>query len=140
MIKLNEGEVLERCLVREWGLPRSAFVAFRRAHLAKPVDWDYRKDVVIKASGLVKLQRHFGLAEVKEESPGVLEGEVTKWDWVNRRMVEVVGDDGTKRIVKVRDSRMWRPDRKGNRMRIRFFRDGDVYRQTGRSPRYPGVW
>ena len=137
---MNEGEVLERWLVKEWGLPRPAFVAFRRAHLVKPVDWDYRKDVVIKASGLAKMQRHFGLAEDKEKAPVTLEGAVTNWSWRNTRMVEVAGDDGAKRTVRVRDAAMWRPDRQGSLMRIKYFLDGDVYRQTGRSPRYTGVW
>ena len=140
MIKLNDGEVLERLLVREWGLPRTAFVAFRRAHLAKPVDWEWRKDVVITASGLAKLQRHFGLDEGAEENPALMEGDVVKWDWRNARMVEVMDDKGTKRIVRVRNASLWRPDRQGQFMRMKFFKDGDVYRQTGRSPRYPGVW
>jgi hypothetical protein len=121
-------------------MPRPALVDYRRQHLVKPVDWYYRKDVVITAAGLAKMQRHFGLEQVSEETPGVLEGVCTKWDWVNRRIIEVAGDDGAKRIVRVRDARMWRPDRKGNRMRVKFFRDGDQWRQTGRSPRYPGVW
>ena len=55
-------------------------------------------------------------------------------------MVEVAGDDGVKRVVRVRDAKMWRPDRQGRLMRIKFFEDGDMYRQTGRSPRYPGIW
>ena len=141
MTKVSEGEVLERLLVKEWGMPRPALVAYRKANLVKPVDWYYQKDVVITSAGLAKMQRHFGLEEVSETSPDVLEGEVTKWDWINRRMVEVAGADGSRRVVRVRDARMWRPERgSGKRMRIRFFRDGDQWRQTGRSPRYPGVW
>ena len=131
---------MERLLVREWGLPRPAFVAFRREHLVKPVDWEWRKDVVIKASGLAKLQRHFGLDEGAETTPVTMEGDVVKWDWRNSRMVEVMDGNGAKRIVRVRNALLWRPDRQGQFMRIRFFKDGDVYRQTGRSPRYPGVW
>ncbi len=131
---------MERLLVREWGLPRPVFVAFRRSHLVKPVDWDWRKDVVIKPSGLAKLQSHFGLEEVAEKVPVTMEGNVVRWDWRNSRMVEVMDGKGTKRIVRVRNALLWRPDRQGQFMRIRFFKDGDVYRQTGRSPRYPGVW
>jgi len=140
VIKLNEGEVLERCLVREWGLPRHAFVDFRKAHLVKPADWDYRKDVVLTASGLAKMQRHFGLEEGAEKEPMVFEGVVVRWNWRNSRMVEVRDDDGQKRIVRVRNAMLWRPDRQGQFMRIKFFRDGDQWRQTGRSPRYPGIW
>ena len=140
MIELNEGEVLERLLVREWGLPRPAFVAFRREHLAKPDDWEWRKDVVITASGLAKLQRHFGLEEATEKTPVTMEGAVVRWDWRNSRMVEVMDANGTKRVVRVRNALMWRPDRQGQFMRMKFFKDGDVYRQTGRSPRYPGIW
>ncbi|MDB4683951.1 hypothetical protein OAE99_00795, partial [bacterium] len=62
------------------------------------------------------------------------------WNWRNARMVEVMDDKGTKRIVRVRNASLWRPDRQGQFMRMKFFKDGDVYRQTGRSPRYPGVW
>ena len=131
---------MERWLVKEWGLPRPALVDYRRKHLVKPDDWFYQKDVVITATGLAKLQRHFGLEEAKEESPDVLEGEVTEWGWRNTRMVEVLDGLGARRVVRVRDAKMWRPDRQGNRMRIKFFRDGDQWRQTGRSPRYPGVW
>ena len=82
-----------------------------------------------------------GLEEVAEDSPALMEGDVVKWDWMNARMVEVKDSKtGQKRIVRVRNALLWRPDREGNFMRIKFFRDGDVYRQTGRSPRYPGVW
>ena len=131
---------MERLLVREWGLPRPAFVAFSRAHLVKPVDWYYQKDVVITAAGLAKMQRHFGLAESAETAPVTMEGDVVKWDWRNARMVEVMDGNGAKRIVRVRNALLWRPDKQGQFMRMKFFKDGDVYRQTGRSPRYPGVW
>ena len=131
---------MERLLVREWGLPRPAFVAFRRAHLVKPADWDYRKDVVITASGLAKMQRHFNLEDGLETAPVTIEGAVVKWDWKNSRMVEVMDSKGTKWVVRVRNALLWRPDRQGQFMRMKFFKDGDVYRQTGRSPRYPGVW
>jgi hypothetical protein len=140
VIELNQGEVLERLLVREWGLPRPAFVAFRREHLVKPDDWYYQKDVVITAAGLAKMQRHFGLEEAAEKMPVTIEGDVVRWGWRNSRMVEVMDDKGTKRIVRVRNASLWRPDRQGQFMRMKFFKDGDVYRQTGRSPRYPGVW
>ena len=89
---------------------------------------------------MAKLQRHFGLEEAAEKAPVTIEGAVVRWDWRNSRMVEVMDDKGTKRIVRVRNALMWRPDRKGQFMRMKFFKDGDVYRQTGRSPRYPGVW
>ena len=131
---------MERLLVREWGLPRPAFVAFRREHLAKPDDWEWRKAVVITASGLAKLQRHFGLDEGGEENPATMEGDVAKGDWRNARMVEVMDGKGTKRGGRVRNALLWRPDRQGQFMRIKFFKDGDVYRQAGRSPRYPGIW
>ena len=131
---------MERLLVREWGMPRPAFVAFRREHLVKPDDWYYQKDVVITAAGLAKLQRHFGLEEGVETAPVTMEGDVVKWNWKNTRMVEVTDGKGAKRVVRVRDASLWRPDRQGQFMRMKFFKDGDVYRQTGRSPRYPGVW
>ena len=131
---------MERLLVKEWGMPRPALVACRRQHLVKPDDWYYQKDVVITATGLAKLQRHFGLSEGAETAPVTMEGDVVKWNWRNARMVEVMDSKGTKRIVRVRNALLWRPDRRGQFMRMRFFKDGDVYRQTGRSPRYPGVW
>ncbi len=55
-------------------------------------------------------------------------------------MVEVMDDNGAKRVVRVRNALLWRPDRQGQFMRIKFFKDDGVYRQTVRSPRYPGVW
>ena len=112
---------MERLLVREWGMPRPAFVAFRRAHLVKPDDWYYQKDVVITATGLAKLQRHFGLDEGGEENPATMEGDVVKWDWRNARMVEVMDGNGAKRIVRVRNALLWRPDRQGQFMRMKFF-------------------
>ena len=121
-------------------MPRPALVACRRQHLVKPDDWYYQKDVVITAAGLAKMQRHFGLDEGEENAPVTIEGDVVRWDWRNSRMVEVMDDKGAKRIVRVRNALLWRPDRQGQFMRIKFFRDGDVYRQTGRSPRYPGIW
>jgi len=121
-------------------MPRPALVAYRRQHLVKPDDWYYQKDVVITASGLAKLRRHFGLAEGAETAPVTMEGDVVKWDWRNARMVEVMDGQGRKRVVRVRNALLWRPDRQGQFMRIKFFKDGDVYRQTGRSPRYPGIW
>ena len=140
MIEVRDGEVRERHLPAAWGLARGQIVAARKAHLTPKDDWRYERDVIIRPSGLVKLQRHFGLEEGTEESPAVMEGQVVKWDWRNARMVEVMDGRGQKRIVRVRNALLWRPDREGNFMRIKFFRDGDVYRQTGRSPRYPGVW
>ena len=131
---------MERLLVREWGLPRPALVAYRRQHLVKPDHWFYQKDVVITAAGLAKMQRHFGLEEGLEKAPVTMEGDVVKWDWKNSRMVEVIDDKGAKRTVRVRNALLWRPDRQGKFMRLKFFKDGDVYRQAGRSPRYPGIW
>ena len=131
---------MERLLVREWGLPRPALVTYRRQHLVKPGDWYYQKDVVITATGLAKMQRHFGLEEREEKAPVTMEGDVVRWDWRNSRMVEVMDDNGARRIVRVRNALLWRPNRQGQFMRIKFFKDGDVYRQAGRSPRYPGIW
>ena len=140
MIEVNEGEVRERHLPAAWGLARGQIVAARKAHLIPKVDWRYERDVIIHPKGLVKLQKHFGLAEDEVESPALMVGDVVRWDWRNPRMVEVMDDKGAKRIVRVRNALMWRPDRRGQFMKIQFFKDGDVYRQTGRSPRYPGVW
>ena len=140
MIEVRDGEVRERHLPAAWGLARGQIVAARKAHLIPKEDWRYERDVIIRPSGLAKLQRHFGLDEGAEESPALMEGDVVKWDWRNARMVEVMDGRGRKRIVRVRNALLWRPDREGNFMRIKFFRDGDVYRQTGRSPRYPGIW
>ncbi len=140
VIEVKEGEVRERHLPTTWGLNRSLIVEARKAHLTPKVDWRYEREVIVRPSGLVKLQRHFGLDEGAEESPAVMEGDVVKWDWRNSRMVEVMDGKGTKRIVRVRNALLWRPDRRGQFMRMKFFKDGDVYRQTGRSPRYPGVW
>ena len=126
--------------MREWGLPRPALVAYRRQHLVKPDHWFYQKDVVITAAGLAKMQRHFNLEEGLEKAPVTIEGAVVKWDWKNSRMVEVMDSKGTKWGVRVRNALLWRPDRQGQFMRMKFFKDGDGYRQTGRSPRYPGIW
>ena len=140
MIEVNEGEVRERHLPAAWGLARGQIVAARKAHLTPKIDWRYERDVIIHAKGLVKLQRHFGLDEDAVESPAVMEGDVVQWSWKNSRMVEVMDSKGQKRIVRVRNAMLWRPDRLGQFMRMKFFKDGDVYRQTGRSPRYPGMW
>ena len=69
MIEVDEGEVRERHLSAAWGLPRRQIVAARKARLAK-VDWRYERDVIIRPSGLAKLQRHFGLDEGAEEGAG----------------------------------------------------------------------
>ena len=140
MIEVEEGEVRERHLSAAWGLARRQIVAARKAHLTPKVDWRYERDVIIRPSGLAKLQAHFGLDEGAEENPALMEGDVVTWNWRNARMVEVMDDKGAKRIVRVRNASLWRPDRQGQFMRMKFFKDGDVYRQTGRSPRYPGVW
>ena len=140
MVEVREGEVRERFLPAAWGLARGQIVEARKAHLTPKEDWYYHRDVIIRPSGVAKLQRHFGLEEGEEQTPAVMEGAVVKWDWRNSRMVEVMDDGGRKGIVRVRNALLWRPDRQGQFMRIKFFRDGDVYRQTGRSPRYPGVW
>ena len=140
MVEVREGEVRERFLPAAWGLARGQIVAARKAHLTPKEDWYYHRDVIIRPSGVAKLQRHFGLEEGEEQTPAVMEGAVVKWDCRNSRMVEVMDDGGRKRIVRVRNALLWRPDRQGQFMRIKFFRDGDVYRQTGRSPRYPGIW
>jgi len=140
VIEVKEGEVRERHLPAAWGLARGQIVAARKSHLTPKIDWFYNRDVIVRACGITKLQRHFGLDEGAEESPAVMEGDVVRWDWKNSRMVEVMDGNGAKRIVRVRNAMLWRPDRQGQFMRIKFFKDGDVYRQTGRSPRYPGIW
>ena len=72
MIEVNEGEVRERHLPAAWGLARGQIVAARKAHLIPKVDWRYERDVIIHPKGLVKLQKHFGLAEdeVKTQAAG----------------------------------------------------------------------
>ena len=51
MVQLKEGEVLERLLPADWGLPRTALTAYRKAHLAKPEDWRYERQVILIAKG-----------------------------------------------------------------------------------------
>ena len=140
MVQLKEGEVLERLLPADWGLPRAALTAYRKAHLAKPEDWRYERQVILSASGAAKMRQHFGLDDAPVEEPVIKEGFVVRWDWRNSRMVEVRDDAGAKYIVRVNNAMKWRPDRQGNFLRIKFHRDGDQWRQTGRAPRYPGIW
>ena len=126
-------------MVGDWGLPRQVLVRYRKENLVKPDDWRYEREVILTSTGLAKMQRHFGLAE-PVEVPAVVEGSVVRWDWKNSRMVEVKGDDGQNYRVRVNNALKWRPDRQGKFMRIKFHRDGDHWRQFGRSPRYPGIW
>jgi len=140
MVQLKEGEVLERLLPADWGLPRTALTEYRKAHLAKPDDWRYERQVILTASGAAKMRQHFGLEDVTVEEPVIKEGFVTRWNWKNSRMVEVKGEDGNTYIVRVNNAMKWRPDRQGNFLHIKFFRDGDQWRQMGRAPRYPGIW
>ena len=86
------------------------------------------------------MRQHFGLDDAPVEEPVIKEGFVVRWDWRNSRMVEVRDNDGVKYIVRVNNAMKWRPDRQGNFLRIKFHRDGDQWRQTGRAPRYPGIW
>ena len=85
---------MERLLVREWGMPRPALVAYRRQHLVKPDDWFYQKDVGITATGLAKLQRHCGLEQTAEKAPVTMEGAV-----VRCRACEGVVKDGLLEIL-----------------------------------------
>ena len=139
MKQLKQGEALERLLVGDWGWPRPVMVEYRREHLVKSDDWRYEREVILTPTGLAKMQRHFGLAETVNV-PAIVEGCVVRWDWKNSRMVEVKGDDGQNYRVRVNNALKWRPDRKGKFMRIKFLKDGDQWRQVGRSPRYPGIW
>ena len=132
--------MLERLLPADWGLPRTALTEYRKAHLAKPDDWRYERQVILTASGAAKMRQHFGLEDVTVEEPVIKEGFVTRWNWKNSRMVEVKGEDGNTYIVRVNNAMKWRPDRQGNFLHIKFFRDGDQWRQMGRAPRYPGIW
>ena len=126
MIEVRDGEVRERHLPAAWGLARGQIVAARKAHLTPKDDWRYERDVIIRPGGLAKLQRHFGLEEAAEKAPGTMEGAVVRWDWRNSRMIEVMDGKGIKRIVRVRNALLWRPDRQGQFMRIKFFKEGDV--------------
>ncbi len=98
----------------DWGLPRTALTAYRKAHLAKPEDWRYERQVILSASGAAKMRQHFGLDDAPVEAPVIKEGFVVRWDWRNSRMVEVRDDDGVKYIVRVNNAMKWRPDRQGN--------------------------
>jgi len=101
-------------LPADWGLPRTALTAYRKAHLAKPEDWRYERQVILSASGAAKMRQHFGLDDAPVEAPVIKEGFVVRWDWRNSRMVEVRDDDGVKYIVRVNNAMKWRPDRQGN--------------------------
>ena len=98
----------------DWELPRTALTAYRKAHLAKPEDWRYERQVILSASGAAKMRQHFGLDDAPVEAPVIKEGFVVRWDWRNSRMVEVRDDDGVKYIVRVNNAMKWRPDRQGN--------------------------
>ena len=106
--------MLERLLPADWGLPRTALTAYRKAHLAKPEDWRYERQVILSASGAAKMRQHFGLDDAPVEAPVIKEGFVVRWDWRNSRMVEVRDDDGVKYIVRVNNAMKWRPDRQRN--------------------------
>ncbi len=137
--KLKTGEYLEKLLVGDWGLPRSVLKEFRDVHLVKPQDFRLEREVILTEVGLAKMRRHFNIKETAVV-PLVMTGCVTRWDWRNSRMVEVKGDDGGTYRVRVNNALKWRPDKEGKYMRIKFQRDGDQYRQMGRSPRFPGIW
>ena len=83
MVQLKEGEVLERLLPADWGLPRTALTAYRKAHLAKPEDWRYERQVILSASGAAKMRQHFGLDDAPVEEPA------------SRRVLLSVGTGGT---------------------------------------------
>ena len=140
MVQLEDGEVKERLLPKKWGLPRQCLTKFRKDNLVKPKDWRYEREVILTSVGLAKMRKHFHLDDNESDNPVIREGFVTRWNWRNSRMVEVKGDDGHVYIVRVNNALKWRPDRKGNFMRIKFHRDGEQWRHCGRSPRYPGIW
>ena len=123
----------------EWGLPRSVLKDYRVAHLVKPTDFRLEREIILTSIGLAKLREHFGIQD-KDVLRSVMVGDVVRWDWRNSRMVEVRCANGELYRVRVRNALKWRPDRDGKFMRIKFHRDGDQYRQVGRSPRYPGIW
>lgn len=137
--KLNPGEYLEKLLVSDWGLPRDVLKQFRKSHLVKPTDFRLEREIILTPVGLAKMREHFEIQETTVV-PLVMAGCVTRWSWRNSKMVEVKGDDGVTYRVRVQNALKWRPDREGNFMRIKFQKDGDQYRQMGRSPRYPGNW
>ena len=136
---IRPGEYLEKLLVGEWGLSRKVLKRFRDKHLVNPEHWRSERVVILTPAGLTKMRQHFKIEETTVV-PLVMTGSVTRWDWRNSKMVEVRGDDGVTYRVRVQNALKWRPDRQGKFMRIKFQRDGDQYRQMGRSPRYPGIW
>jgi hypothetical protein len=136
---IRPGEYLEKLLVGEWGLSRKVLKRFRDKHLVNPEHWRSEREVILTPAGLTKMRQHFKIEETTVV-PLVMTGSVTRWDWRNSKMVEVEGDDGRTYRVRVQNALKWRPDRQGKFMRIKFQRDGDQYRQMGRSPRYPGIW
>lgn len=137
--KMRPGEYLEKLLVGEWGLSRKVLKRFRDKHLVNPEHWRLEREVILTPAGLIKMRQHFKIEETTVV-PLVMTGCVTRWDWRNSKMVEVKGDNGGTYRVRVQNALKWRPDRQGKFMRIKFQRDGDQYRQMGRSPRYPGIW
>ena len=138
MLELGQGERIERVLSGETGLSRQDLTAYRREKLVKGEDWRYDKEVILTEQGYGKVRRDL-LGEDLVEPAGdqrVRDGQVTKWDFRNSRMVEVDG----KYLVRVRNAALWRPDSKGNRMSISYVVSGDRMYHVGKSPRYPGKW
>ncbi len=138
MINLQPGERIERVLSAETGLSRQDLTMFRKDRLRKGEDWRYDREVILTQAGWSKVRREL-LGEdpgVKEADTPFLEGLVTKWDFRNSRMVDVEG----RILVRVKNAALWRPDRAGNRMTLRYVKSGDRHYQVGKVPRYPGKW
>ena len=138
MINLQPGERIERVLSAETGLSRQDLTLFRKGRLQRGDDWRYDREVILTQAGWSKVRREL-LGEDpgdKEADPPFLEGQVTKWNFRNTRMVEVDG----RILVRVKNAALWRPDRDGVRMVLRYVVSGDRCYQVGKAPRYPGKW
>jgi len=138
VINLQPGERIERVLSAETGLSRQDLTLFRKNNLKRGGDWRYDREVILTQEGWSKVRRVLlgEDPEIKESDPSVLEGQVTKWNFRNPRIVEV----DNKFLVRVKNATLWRPDRSGVPMVLRYVTSGDRRYQVGKVPRYPGKW
>jgi hypothetical protein len=123
-----EGEIVERVLAAEIGLPHKRIAAWRKDHLDKGLDWRYEREVILTANGKAKVEGFFQVGKVV--SPGVQMGIVGRFNFRNPKLVLL--EDGVT-TIRVRDNKNFRLG-----MSIKYRKEGEHLVLVGRCPRWPG--
>lgn len=129
---LAPGEIVERELAAEIGLPHKKIAAWRKENLDRSTDWRYEREVILTAPGKAKVEGFFQVGKIPVRTPDVMTATVHKRTMVVRNPRLLILDNGVELLV--RDNKNFRPG-----MPVKYKKDrSGRWVLEGRCPRWPG--